>query len=106
MKLILVKFDERLYPVLATTPVIVFKRSVVPEGGLTNPIVIKRVDDVLKPETEKPGTNWFDVLCKKEVEIGVDTVCEYTVAILNNVKRITQKSFLIKVDVFLSSRCS
>jgi hypothetical protein len=40
--------------VLAVTPVVVFNRRVVPAGGFTKPIVIKRVDDTLNPVTEKP----------------------------------------------------
>jgi hypothetical protein len=45
-----------VYPVLAVTPVVVLNRRVVPAGGLTNPTVINRLEDGLKPATEKPLT--------------------------------------------------
>jgi hypothetical protein len=51
VKLIRVKFEEIVYPVLAVTPVVVLNRKVVPAGGLTKPTVINRVVDPLNPET-------------------------------------------------------
>jgi hypothetical protein len=56
VKLIRVKFEEMVYPVLAVTPVVVLNRRVVPAGGLTNPTVINRLEDGLNPATEKPLT--------------------------------------------------
>jgi len=51
VKLIRVKFEEIVYPVLAVTPVVVAKRRVVPAGGLTRPTVTSRVVAELNPET-------------------------------------------------------
>jgi hypothetical protein len=54
VKLILVKLDVREYPVLALIPEVLPNLNVVPLGGLTNPIVTRRVEVELNPETENP----------------------------------------------------
>jgi hypothetical protein len=54
VKLILVKLDVILYPVLAVTPDVVLNRRVVPAGGFTNPTVINSEFDTGNPETENP----------------------------------------------------
>jgi hypothetical protein len=54
VKLIRVKFDVIVYPVLAVTPAVVANRRVVPVGGLTRPTVTNRVVAELNPETWKP----------------------------------------------------
>jgi hypothetical protein len=56
VKLIRVKLEEIVYPVLAETPAVVLNRRVVPAGGLTNPTVINKLEAALNPDTEKPLT--------------------------------------------------
>jgi hypothetical protein len=57
VKLILVKLEVKEYPVLAVTPLVVANLSVVPLGGLTNPIVTSKVAVELNPDVEKPLTD-------------------------------------------------
>jgi hypothetical protein len=54
VKLILVKLDVIVYPVLTVTPDVVANLRVVPVGGLTNPTVTNKVDDATNPDTENP----------------------------------------------------
>jgi hypothetical protein len=54
VKLILVKFDVIVYPILAEIPVVVLNLNVVPDGGFTSPTVIRSVVVGLNPLMENP----------------------------------------------------
>jgi hypothetical protein len=75
VKLILVKLDDSVYPVLADTPEVFENLRVVPEGGLTRPTVTNKVDDATNPEIENPGAFWFEVFWLYEVAVGDITLC-------------------------------
>jgi len=54
VKLILVKFDVIVYPILAEIPVVVLNLNVVPDGGFTSPTVTRSVVVGLNPLMENP----------------------------------------------------
>jgi len=92
-----VLLPDKINPLAAVKPVVVFNTNVVPDGGFTKLIDANRVDVELNPLNTNPLASCPEVDGKNDLESGADTLCPNPKNEISK-KHITNSFFILLDD--------